>query len=111
MSSSERALEAVLHQIVGAIRIAEQRSGVSAEPWNVGQEIGAADHAAAIRPSAVPHSTDIRRPRLGTRDEPARRPVTLVNAWAAALFRAGRLFSRPNPRPPVYAGRYFQRET
>ncbi len=88
MSSSERAFEAVLDQIVGAILIAEQRPGVAAEPGNMGQELGSADHADAVRPSAVPHSTDIRRPRLDARDGPARRPITLVNEPGGGLFQA-----------------------
>jgi hypothetical protein len=88
MSSSERAFETVLDQIVGTIRIAEQRPGVAAEPGDMRQELGSADHADAFRPSAVPHSTDIRRPRLDARDGVANHPVTSVNAPGPGLFQA-----------------------
>ena len=92
MSSPERAFEAVLDQIVGTIRISEQRPGVAAEPGDVGQELGSADHADAIRPSAVPHSTDIRRPRLDALLGAANRPFTPVNEASRRLFRPDRIF-------------------
>ncbi len=107
MSSSERAFEAVLDQIVGTIRIAEQRPGVAAEPGDMGQELGSAHHADAIRPSAVPHSTDIRRPRLDARDGAANRPLTPVNETGPRLFQAEWIFFAAAPGRPCICCRKF----
>ncbi len=112
MSSPERALEAVLDQIVGTIRISEQRPGVAAEPGDVGQELGSADHADAIRPSAVPHSTDIRRPRLDALDGAEFRPLTLVNEPRPGLFQADRIFlAVPAGRACICSGKFPTRKS
>ena len=107
MSSPERAFEAVLDQIVGTIRISEQRPGVAAEPGDVGQELGSADHADAIRPSAVPHSTDIRRPRLDALDGAELRPLTLVNELRPGLFQVDRIFLAAPARRACICSRKF----